>query len=338
MRLPTCCNRPATGRASPRLSRCTQGACSRGRWRTVLHWLEGMPEQVLRDDPWLLYWKRGMARLGTDGPGGRAVLESAFQAFTATGDLRGEALACAAIIDSYFQEWNTVAALDRWIDQMERLLARDALAEDALRRRALSSMVMALLYRRPAHPNLPEYVKEIEEQLPRIDDVNDRLCTAAYLLDYFSLSGDFNRAPTVVALTEPDAHSRDTLPINAFLWWQRRGMYGYCAGDFQQAHTGLATALCIARENGMVDAEFVALLLSGMLMACVGRTDEAAGLLQQMRAKLNPKRHMHAQGCHYLDLWLAILRQDVAQRAGPGRRFRRHRPSACQRMPLIIIR
>ena len=283
---------------------------ARGRWRTVLNWLEAMPEDVLSADPWLLYWK-GMARAGTDGPGGRALLESAFEAFAARDNVRGETLACAAIIDSYFQEWNTVAALDRWIVEMERLLAQDALAGEALRHRALSSMVMALLYRQPAHPNLPAHVREVEQQLPHINDVNDRLSTAAYLFDYFSLSGDFTRMPTVAALTESDAQSQDALPINIFLWWQRRGMYGYCTGDFEQAQTGLATALRIARDNGMVDAEFVGLLLLGMLMACVGKTDEAAGLLQEMRGKLNPKRHMHAQGYHYLDLWLAILRQDI---------------------------
>lgn len=284
---------------------------ARGRWRTVLNWLEGMPEDVLRANPWLLYWK-GMARAGTDGPGGRAVLESAFAAFAGRNDVRGKTLACAAIIDSYFQEWNTVSALDRWIVEMEGLLAQEGLAEEALRQRALSSMVMALLYRQPAHPSLPGYVREVEQQLHQIDDVNDRLSTAAYLFDYFTLSGDFTRVPTVAALTQPDAQNRDALPINTFLWWQRRGMYGYCAGDFEQAQTGLATALRIARDNGMVDAEFLALLLLGMLMACVGKTDEAAGLLREMRAKLNPKRHMHAQGYHYLDLWLAILHQDLS--------------------------
>jgi DNA-binding SARP family transcriptional activator len=284
----------------------------RGRWRTVLNWLEGMPEAELRANPWLVYWK-GMARAATDGPGGRALLETAAQAFAAAGELRGEALACAAIVDSYFQEWNTVAALDGWLARLERLLSTDAMAEDTLRRRALSSMVLALLYRQPAHPHLGDYVREIEQGLPQIDDVNERLSTAAYLLDYFTLSGRFDAVPAVVAQTEADARSLDALPGNTYLWWQRRGMYGYCSGDFEQARAGLGTALRIARDNGMVDAEFSALLLSGMLMASIGDTDQAATLLREMRAKLNPKRHMHAQGYHYLDLWLAVLCQDLAR-------------------------
>jgi ATP/maltotriose-dependent transcriptional regulator MalT/DNA-binding SARP family transcriptional activator len=282
---------------------------ARGRWRTLLGWLDAMPEGVLAGDPWLLYWK-GNARTGTDGAGGRVALEAAFEAFANTGNVRGQTLACAALLDSYYQEWNFVSAVDRWIEEMECLLEH-VLPEESFQRRALSSMITALFYRRPSHPRLPAYVREIEQQLRVMDHVNERLPTAALLFDYFSFKGEFSRACSVAELTEPDAKNLDALPINTFLWWHRCGMYGYRAGETERAAKCLLTGLAIARENGLVDAEFVSLLSLAELSACVGEVDEAADFLREMRKKLSPHRHQHAIGYHYIDLWLAILQNDI---------------------------
>lgn len=283
---------------------------ARGRWRTLLGWLDTVPEAVLHAHPWLLYWK-GMARAGTDGPGGRVVLEAAFDAFLADGDVRGQVLACAAMMDSYFQEWNTVAALDRWIVEAERLLEMDALAGGELRSRLLSSIVAAIFYRQPSHPRLPGFVEEVEQHLHRSVDINERLATVALLFDYFSLKGEPAGVAAAEVRTRPEASNPDALPINAFLWWQRSGMFGYRTGDFERAEADMHAALAIAREHGLVDAEFVALLTYSMLKAVVGELDRSAELLIEMRIKLNPHRHQHAMGYHYVDLWLAILNNDI---------------------------
>jgi ATP/maltotriose-dependent transcriptional regulator MalT/DNA-binding SARP family transcriptional activator len=281
----------------------------RGRWRTLLGWLDAVPENVLSGDPWLLYWK-GKARTGTDGPGGRVALEAAFDAFASTGNVRGQTLACAALLDSYYQEWNFVSAVDRWIDEMERLLEHVA-PEKSFQHRALSSMITALFYRRPSHPRLPTYVGEIEQQLRIMDDVNERLPTAALLFDYFSFKGEFSRAFSIAELTEPDARNCDAVPINTFLWWHRCGMYGYRAGEEERAAKCLLTGLAIARENGFVDAEFVSLLGLAELSASVGEIEKTASFLKEIRKKLSPHRHQHAIGYHYIDLWLAILQDDI---------------------------
>ena len=287
---------------------------ARGRTRTVLAWLDAMPETIVHDSPWLLYWK-GAARVAQGNGAGQSLLEAAFEGFARMPDWRGRTLACSAIMDTYFQSWNAVAALDRWIDEMTALLARPELADGPLRDRAVASIAMALLYRIPAHPALPGYVDELESGLARHERVNERVnervATAAFLFDYFSLNGRFPRGDVITSLTAADAAHEDCLPVNAFLWWQRGGLFLYRAGRLDEARDRIERSMVIAREHGLVDAEFMAMLTLGMVCASAGDTTRAGELLREMRGALNPLRHVHAVGYHYLDLWLAVLAEDA---------------------------
>lgn len=293
------------------VARHADGLLARGRSRTVLAWLDAMPETIVQDSPWLLYWK-GAARASLDGAAGQPLLEAAFEGFSRIADWRGRTLACSTLMDTYFHSWNQVASLDRWIDEMTALLARPELADGPLRRRAVASIATALVYRRPSHPALPGYVDELEVSLARNDGINERVTTAIFLVDYFSFAGDFARGRAAARLTEGDAARDDCLQMHTFLWWQRGGMFAYNEGRLDDARRCLERSLAIAREHGLIDAEFTASF--GLCMTCASAGDpELAGeMLGEMRTTLNPQRHVHAVGYHYLDLWLTVLNGDAA--------------------------
>ncbi len=284
---------------------------ARGRWRTVLDWLDAMPESVQRADPWLLYWK-GMARVPQDSVAGRLLLEAAFDGFGDAASIDGSTLACAAIMDTYFQSWDFVAPLDRWIVRMMGLLEDPALADGPLRSRAVASLAAALLYREPSNGALPPLVDEFRADILRRERPNERVVGMAFLFECASLMGRFDGLDALIALTEDDVAGDECLPVNACSWWQRGGIFAYRAGDFATAHRRLAKALEMARAHHLLDQAFLAEFSLAMLTANEGALETSAGWLLAMRASLNPQRHTHAVGYHYMDQWLAVLRDDRA--------------------------
>jgi DNA-binding SARP family transcriptional activator len=282
---------------------------ARGRRRTLLGWVGVVPAEAIQRNPWLLYWK-GKAAAGEDSAVGRTDLQAAFEAFTAVADLKGQLLSCAAIMDTFFQEWNTAAPLDRWIGEMERLLADETLKPDVLRAEAVNSLATALLYREPSNPKLRALISEIQAHVSWEQDANRRVASAALLLDYLSLMGQFSECEEIVGLTAGDPCSDGCLPVNRFLWWRWAAIFSYRQGDFGRAEERLRKALQLAQHDGLLDQQYIALLSLAMIAASVGKLEDANALLKEMRSKLNPRQHMHSIGYRYVEFWLAILRED----------------------------
>ena len=60
-----------------------------GRWQTLNAWLNGMPEHLIDDDPWLLFW-RASAQIPIDVNAACELVKRAYQAFVTTQDEAGQ--------------------------------------------------------------------------------------------------------------------------------------------------------------------------------------------------------------------------------------------------------
>src|SRR5207253_5999433 len=92
-----------------------------GRAQSLSDWIEALPANMRESDPWLGYWF-GRAWIFVQPQRGRPSIERAYEAFRAAGDLRGEALALSTMVTSYYYEWATLAPLEHWLPEFERLL------------------------------------------------------------------------------------------------------------------------------------------------------------------------------------------------------------------------
>lgn len=125
-----------------------------GRERTLLRWLEAVPPDVIGARPWLGYW------IGASGatcgfPFVRAHLAHAVAGFREAGDVRGQALALADLLDSYVLEWGRFRDVDPWIDAADAFIARCLERGVAVEPRLLIAAFRVLFFRRPEHPRLP---------------------------------------------------------------------------------------------------------------------------------------------------------------------------------------
>jgi LuxR family transcriptional regulator, maltose regulon positive regulatory protein len=70
------------------------GLLAQGRWQTLRDWIDELPGDFVKGDPWLLYWL-GAARIYEGVSGARAIFESAFEAFERNNDQLGQLLSAA---------------------------------------------------------------------------------------------------------------------------------------------------------------------------------------------------------------------------------------------------
>jgi DNA-binding SARP family transcriptional activator len=285
---------------------------AKGRWRTVLGWLDQIPVATLESNPWLLYW-RGSARAGSDPPGGRSILEKAFAAFGTAGDAAGQLSSCAAILQSFFSEWNTGASMEVWIEATERLLSVDAAMRPGVREAALPALVHAMLVRMPTNPRLPEYAREVERNVQLALDPNERLSMAVTLMYYFDEMGEFDRSGAAFERIEPDLARDDALPINRCFGWYRRSYHAYFRSDFDAAREAQLKSIHIAREFGLGELEYVTRVSQAMTLLANGEVAAMRQLRNELLRVLIPQVHQHAIAFQWLDLWSALVSEDLGE-------------------------
>ncbi len=93
-----------------------------GRWRTLDQWFAGMPQQMVRADPWLLLWF-GYAKLPQDLLASRTLIEAACESFGARGDRAGEMRALFSALNFPFLVGDSLAAWDKWLPAVEDYLS-----------------------------------------------------------------------------------------------------------------------------------------------------------------------------------------------------------------------
>ena len=154
-----------------------------GRWQTLRDWLDAIPRDAFEHEPRLEYW-RGMAMTPISQPRARAQLEIAFERLKAAGDIQGQALAAAAIIDTIYFEWSAFHGFHRWIEALVGIVDAVDLGpvEDELRVR--SSLLIATLFVAPGHPMVAKCIARVEEILAEPLDANRKVRAASHLLAY----------------------------------------------------------------------------------------------------------------------------------------------------------
>lgn len=283
-----------------------------GRGQALSDWIEALPQAMREGDPWLAYWS-GRAWIFVEPHRGRPAVERAFAAFRDGGDVRGQALALSALVNSYFVEWATFVPLDRWIPELKRLLRGDAAAalDPASELRARSALLIALLLRRPDDEDGAHCAQRLDALLDGEQDRNVRVMAASILLNYINWNTDGALAPGLVARIEPILRSAEVTPLVRLWWGSHFSHWHFIAGRYAEATAVMAEARAVAERYGLehhlfdIDHQEAAALINK------GDHAEARQRLDAMERRLSPSQRMLWP--YYLHL-RSILDQRLGER------------------------
>jgi LuxR family transcriptional regulator, maltose regulon positive regulatory protein len=92
---------------------------AQGRYQTLDRWIGGVPNDVVMENGWLLYW-RGIARALTNPLDAGGDVEAAYDRFSARCDDVGALCAAAEVLNQCFAARGEYAGVDIWLDRVEK--------------------------------------------------------------------------------------------------------------------------------------------------------------------------------------------------------------------------
>jgi LuxR family transcriptional regulator, maltose regulon positive regulatory protein len=286
-----------------------------GRRKALTQWLAAMPAEVREAEPRLALGE-AYAVMHEEPARAKALLERAFAGFAERGDVRRQLLAAAAVIDTHYFEWADFAPLDRWIDIVEKLLDPGPgylSTADALRIRG--ALLIALLFRQPENPRLPEAARVVDELLASADvetvPVNDRIGAASILFNYLNWKTKGSSADALIQRVEPWFANPEVTAVSR-VWWQvHRAFNEQIRGHYARSRKIMTETEAFAAAHGLkwvqveiYHAEVTALVSSHDV-------EGATEALARLRAVLNPSRRMDLAYFHYQEAGVLMLQGRV---------------------------
>ena len=272
-----------------------------GRAQALSDWIEALPLELRERDPWLLYWF-GRAWIFAQPDRGRAAVERAYETFHAAGDVRGEALALCAIVDSYYFEWANFSPLDRWLPAFHRLLSEETAKsldrESELRARA--ALLVLLLLRRPNDADLEPCARRLDELLDGESDLNVRVEAASILFNYINWNTEGEAASGLMARVDPIVATPEVSPLTKVTWRTHVSFWHYMNGRYGEATAVMTEARDVAQRYGLETYLFDIDHAEATALINKGEHDAASVRLDEMERRLSPTRRMQWPFYHHL--------------------------------------
>lgn len=273
---------------------------AQGRGDALAAWLELLPPELLAKNPRLLL-ADASSRMHASPRAARHGFEKACAEFRAAKDLEGMVRGCCGVIDSVVLEFDDLAALDRWRDELADLLA--APSSNAA---AVATLVRAALLRDPRHPQLTEWLR----LAARVADGSDVASAARIEIARAvaaTLRGEFGMADAIAG----DMAAEAVDPVIEVSRALGGALRRFLDGDFAGARMMVRDATALADAEGITAGNTWLHVLAAACAICAGDRDAAKYELQALEA-LNLRRGDRAL-CHYLRGALAMLERETAQ-------------------------
>lgn len=155
---------------------------ARGQSQTLRGWVQALPSWYVQATPRLLYCL-GLSQCVLEPTTGRRTLEQAYRRFLAENNVLGQALAAAAIVQTYYFQFDAFDALDPWIAVLDKLLRSDmTFPTQDTELHVCSMLQIALTYRKPSDSYLTICAARVVGLISRGLDVNQSVAAAGLLL------------------------------------------------------------------------------------------------------------------------------------------------------------
>jgi ATP/maltotriose-dependent transcriptional regulator MalT len=282
-----------------------------GRGPVLATQLRSLPAQVMAQEAWLGYWL-GMCHLREEPHSARTTLEQAYLAFVSVADVKGQLFAAAAVVETYYFEWSVFAPLDRWIERLAALLPQARRLPADAKATIYSSAMVAMLYRQPRHPLLPNLAREVHDALfsEAISEPDQKMTTGTFLLNYYNWCGDVARAGQIAAEMTPLARRPEVSPVRRAWWCLRLAYHEFLLARHDHAFSALDRARSEAEAYGLVAVRNVAALYEMFVRLSRGEISACEALSADLERQIVPSRRLDVAIAHYQRSWLAFMRND----------------------------
>ncbi len=286
---------------------------AQGRWKTLADWIQLLPASRRETSPEMLYWS-GVATLPFDPRGARTALSRAYGQFKDAGDGARQALAWCAVVDSVVFEWGDFRPLDEWIDEIEVELGRRRREyAPALEAQVACGVFMALMSRRPQHPDIGAWAQRAWDLTIGGGDAALRVKAGPHLLLYYTWwIGDLAKAELLLKALRELVEDPNAAPLVQTTWCAMAAAFHWMSAENERCIETVENGLKVARQTGVHAWDM--LLCSQAVFAALssGQDARAEEFLERMARLRHASRPMDNAMYYYLSAWLLHRRGEHA--------------------------
>jgi hypothetical protein len=280
---------------------------AQSREKTLGEWLACLPEKIIEDTPWLMYWK-GFCAMPFDLVENRANFERAFHAFKCRKDPAGLYLSLVGIIDTFVYEYGDFTALDQWIFELDALLLEyPEFPSRDIEAWVTYGMFCALMYRQPEHPDINLWEERLREiVLSNRDNRLRRKMSGQLILYSLWWKGDLAKVAFLIKMLKPVSQSGDTDALSFIGWRAFEAAYFLMLASRKDCLHSLEEGLKTADDTGIHFWDPMLRLIGAIINTTTGNFEQAELWLDKMSAAMKPTGFM-AQLYHYASTFAALF-------------------------------
>jgi len=294
------CDQPEKG--SMIIERVAPMLITQGRYNSVQQWIARLPEKY-QNSAELLYW-HGIARMPFSPPEARGLLERSYTEYCKTENITGIVNSWASVVDTFLYEFGDLSDLDRSISEAEKIISQyPEFPAQQIEARLAMSLVFALTWRQPYHPELPIWAEKAKNIILGAIDLPQHRIRVNTLLFYYIYVGDLAKADFLMEALRQYSDNLKYDPLIKLIWSTVNVIYYWVKGEHSKCVETAVEALKYSQETGIVIHNLTILgyvVYSGLTL---GDLQTAQHFLNQMGAA---KRHRPVDNALYLHLESAI--------------------------------
>lgn len=290
----------------------TPAMLGQGRYQTLKEWLTLLPEHVINENPWLLYWK-GSCYLPFEQDKSRFFFEKSFEAFYEKKDPTGIFQSWCGIVEAAVHGFDDFKILDRWIDSMDDLLAEyPILPSKEIEGRVSLCMFMALSFRAPQHPGINVWVNKTCDLIRVIPNQEMLAVIILYLIDYFLWTGEMEKADLLVDMASKKLRDKCNSPMALISIKLTEALNAWYHGRSQLCDEAVSDGLKIAGAKGVNVFNYFLFGHGAVSALTSGDLKKAEEYLEEARLVLDEKKRFCASYYHHIVACLKLLRKDFS--------------------------
>ena len=277
-----------------------------GRSQTLLEWLDSLPSEFVKDDPYLLYWM-GVCRMPFNPEESQVCFENAFQMFKAQRDAPGIFLSLSGVIESIVYGYEGLKPLDTWLPCTNELLKDfNGFPSEHIEAQLTCSMIRAYALRRPLNFSIDEWVERLLAFIHKSTNIPMKV-NALLTLSCF-LYGEGNLQELEINLNSiwELIEKPDVPPMTKIIAYWLKSAYLNVTSQYYHCQKIVSDGLELARTTGIHVMDYL-MMGHGVLSALKGGYPQnAKKYLQKMAANLSLVKPWQASFYHYTAAWEAL--------------------------------
>ncbi|MBF0405575.1 MAG: hypothetical protein HQL00_16645 [Nitrospirae bacterium] len=279
-----------------------------GRTNTLLMWLNALPDDLIENQPWFLYFK-GWCTAFSNPSEGFVLLEKAFNGFTAVGDMVGSLLSWSGCVDVIAMIRGPFSRLDRFIDWSNTAIGKDfKFPSLAIETSVVTSMTGVLTFRGPEVESAEDWLNRALELIDSDIEINSRLGLASVLHIFFMYRGNFLTCAGIVRKMTQISQHHSATPFALIMWSLQEAIYYHIIDTNLEKCAAVAKkGLSLSAESGIIVYEPVIAMMGTYGLLSDGKIDEAEELINFASERIPPNAYFDHANLQYTILYRDLL-------------------------------